>query len=282
MLIIQRIIPTILLLLGFTLAQAPIGPEFLQNDRLRLEGDSIRFCVVNDVAVADYNRDLAAELAATLLLDAVIIDVTPVRPSEPLDYRLTLNEAQIFYLLSNDCEVFMGLPLTRSSNWDWLLTSRPYHTSRTVFITTNPEYGKLADIPRDQPLGTRILTSGDIRLITYLQTLPANQQWTRHPFYNNLVALEQLLEGNVAASLVWEPAAARYQAAHPQGPELHAISPEPVTLPVMDLGLAFRSRDSFLQVALDIAIIELAEAGILQELSERHNLPGLPLDTRPR
>lgn len=254
----------------------------MQNDRLRLEGDSVRFCIVDDVILADYHRELAAELAGALLLDVEIHEMTPLRSSEPLDYRTTLNEAQIFYLLSNFCEIYMGLPLTSSSSWDWLLTSRPYFSSQTVFVTTNSDYRRLSDIPRTEPLGTRILTSGDIRLLSYLQTLPESQRWPRHPFYNNLIALEQLVDGNVAAALVWEPALPHFRNLRPDAPELHPLASDPVTLPQLDLGLALRSRDTFLQLALDQAIVELAEQGILAELAERHELPGLPLNLGSR
>lgn len=272
-------LPAVLALLLTVAAAQPIGREFTQGDRLRLAGDSLRFCVVEDLLISDYHRELAHEIAGALLLSATIVNVTPPRPNEPLDYRTTLNEAQIFYLLANDCEIYMGLTLsTSTSRWDWLITSRPYLATRTVFVTTNPDYRSLADIPVGEPLGTRILTNGDIRLLSYLQTLPEERRWRRFPYYNNLVALEQLLAGEVTASLVWEPAAVHFQLANPQ-PELHRLPPDPVPLANTELVLALRSQDSFIQSALDTAIVALADAGILDALAAAHGLPNVPVGT---
>src|SRR5699024_12390926 len=53
---------------------------YTDRDRLRLEGDSLRFCVISDNLPADYHRELATELAATQLLEARIVEVDPPRP----------------------------------------------------------------------------------------------------------------------------------------------------------------------------------------------------------
>lgn len=268
-------------ILGSASAQVlpPLGPEYLQRDRLQLSGDSLRFCVVNDNMLADYHRDLATELAATQLLSAEIINVDPPRPSEPLDYRLQLTEPQLYYLLANECEVFMGMALSSSLNrWEWLLVSQPYHLSRSVFVTTDPDLQQWTDLPLDEQIGTRIQTSADIQLVTYLNTLPESERWRRVPYYNNLIALEQLLAGQTAVSLLWEPAVVRFEADNPDAPQLHRLPASPLSIITLGLGLGFRSQDTFIQTALDTGLRELEELGILSELAEKHSLPGLPLD----
>ncbi len=273
----HTIFAIILIIAGTALAQAPIGPEFLQRDRLRLEGDSLRFCVIQDNLLADYHRDLATELAATQLLEAEIFEVTPVVPSQPLDYRLSLSEQQLYYLLANDCQVFMGMALSPGlSRWEWLLTSRPYHLSRNVFVTLDPSLERWNDLPTEQAIGTRIQTSADIQFAMYLNGLPENQRWKRIPYYNNLVALEQLQEGQVDIALVWEPAVVHYLAEYP-GLELRYLPVAPLSVNPLQLGLGYRSQDAFIQVMLDTAISELEQLGILRELAEKHGLPGLPL-----
>lgn len=266
-------------ILGSVFAQIPIGPEYLQRDRLRMAGDSLRFCVISDNLLTEYHKDLAMELASTQLLDADIIEVTPQRPSEPLDYRLTLNEAQIYYLLANDCEVFMGLALTNAlSRWEWLLVSQPYHVSRTVFITHNEDLNRWTELPTDEPIATRIQTSGDIQLAMYLNTLQADERWRRIPYYNNQVALEQLLAGQASVGYVWEPAVIRFLDQNPHIAEFHTLPTPPLEPSVLSLGLAYRTQDAFIQSALDTAISELEELGILQELADRHKLPAQPLN----
>lgn len=275
-----RTIFTIIIFCSASLAfsQLPLGPEFLLRDRLRLEGDVLRFCIIADNLVTDYHRDLASELAATQLLSAEIIEVIPPRPSEPLDYRLTLTEAQIYYVLANDCEVFMGLALTPAfSRWEWLLVSHPYHVSRSVFVTADPELQHWTDLPFEQQIGTRIQTSADIQLATYLNSLPQEERWRRVPYYNNQIALEQLLNGQVSAAFLWEPAVVQHQNMNAGLPELRRLAPDPLSASTLSLGLGFRSQDAFIQTTMDTAISELEALGILAELAEKHGLPGLPL-----
>lgn len=274
----HTILAILVLLSGLAAAQAPIGPEFLQRDRLRLEGDSLRFCIVNDNLLADYHRDLAAELAATQLLEAEIIDVTPVVPSQPLDYRLTLTEQQLYYLLANDCEVFMGLALSSGlSRWDWLVVSRPYHASQNVFVTLDHDLTAWTQLPLNQAIGTRIQTGADIQLAVHLNNLPAEQRWKRIPYYNNLDALDQLQLGQVGVALVWEPAISHYLIKNPDL-ELSRLPAAPLNVNPLHMGLGFRSQDAFIQTMLDTAISELDSLGILSVLATEHRLPGLPLD----
>ncbi|HLR45992.1 MAG TPA: transporter substrate-binding domain-containing protein [Deinococcales bacterium] len=258
--------------------QAPLGPEYTERDRLRLEGDSLRFCVISDNLPADYHRELATELAATQLLEARIVEVDPPRPSEPLDYRLFLEEAQLYYLLANDCEVFMGLALTSSlSRWDWLLTSQPYHVSHSVFVTRDEQLTKWTDLPLDETIGTRVQTSSDIQLATYLTGLSENRRWKRVPNYNNEQPLVQLAEGKIGLALVWEPAVVHFMEEHEDAADFRTLPTEPLGSSQLQLGLGLRSQDSFLQASLDTAISELEALGILDELATRYDLPTDPL-----
>src|SRR5690625_972397 len=255
--------------------QAPLGPEYTERDRLRLEGDSLRFCVISDNLPADYHRELATELAATQLLEARIVEVDPPRPSEPLDYRLFLEEAQLYYLLANDCEVFMGMALTSSlSRWDWLLVSQPYHLSHSVFVSRDAALERWTDLPTDGIIGTRIQTGSDIQLATYLTGLSENRRWKRIPYYNNEQPLSRLLGSEIDLALVWEPAVTHFRKEHAAAADFRILPTEPLGSSQLRLGLGLRSQDSFLQATLDTAISELSALGILEELAEKHALPG--------
>lgn len=270
------IITLTLSVVSISLAQvprSPLGSEFMQNANLRLEGNAISFCIPEDILMTNYHRELVTELAAALLLEARIVDVAPVRPSEPLDYKFSLSEAQIFYLLTNQCDVYVGLVETSAlSRWNWLITSRAYIDTRSVFVSLKPDYERLIDIPRSEPIGSRSMTSSDMSLLMHLQELPPDRQWPRFAYFNNLVALESLQRGDVTAALVWEPAILQYQLDNPEL-DLYQVDPYPVTLDNTSFVMGMRSQDSFIQNALDEAIQALSQAGILDELSEKHAIP---------
>ena len=71
-------------------------------------------------------------------------------------------------------------------------------------------------------------TSAHIRLVSYLQALPADKRWPTFPMGTNDLALESLLNGTVDVALVWAPSLWAKQRDDPAYADLHVIDPDPL------------------------------------------------------
>jgi polar amino acid transport system substrate-binding protein len=248
-----------------------IPPRDTYQDRGRGgQGNKVALCVNGAAMMASFDAALARELASALLLTAEVIEVKTWRPTEPLDYRLPLTLEEIYIQFAEQCDGFMGFTLAQGYP-EWMTITRPYLTTRTLLVTTSPNYRKLADIPATRPLGTRILGGVDSQVAMYLQSMPEKSRWQRLAYYNNKVLIDRLLDGTVAAAFVWEPALYRATGGKPEAAGLHII-PSPFQPMQTELGIALRSHDAFLSVTLGQAIDSLRADGTIDRLLSEHGL----------
>ena len=265
------------LLLAVSYAQEPFVPREWLEDRLRRQGDRLVFCIHKDGLTAQFDRSVASQLADVLLLEADFYEVVPpLRPTPPLDYRLPLTEDQLFLIMTDRCEAFMNFSLAAGTYPEWMMLTRSYYRSGFVLAVTESDYEELADIPFDQPIGSRMLTSADIRFATYLHSLAEGSRWQRFPYPDNQMLLERLVDGTVAAALIWEPALDAFVEANAEAEGIQIIGTDPFQPPEMEFGIALRARDSFLRTLLDEAIVAIIEDGAVEQLLEDHSLPGRP------
>ena len=248
-----------------------IPPRDTYQDRGRGgQGNKVALCVNGAAMMASFDAALARELASALLLTAEVIEVKTWRPTEPLDYRLPLMLEEIYIQFAEQCDGFMGFTLAQGYP-EWMTITRPYLTTRTVLVTTSPNYRKLADIPATRPLGTRILGGVDSQVAMYLQSMPEKSRWQRLAYYNNKVLIDRLLDGTVAAAFVWEPALYRATGGKPEAAGLHII-PSPFEPMQTELGIGLRSHDAFLSTTLGQAIDALRADGTIDRLLSEHGL----------
>ena len=248
-----------------------IPPRDTYQDRGRgSQGNKVALCVNGAAMMASFDAALARELASALLLTAEVIEVKTWRPTEPLDYRLPLTLEEIYIQFAEQCDGFMGFTLAQGYP-EWMTITRPYLTTRTVLVTTSPNYRKLADIPVNRPLGTRILGGVDSQVAMYLQSMPEKSRWQRLAYYNNKVLIDRLLDGTVAAAFVWEPALYRATGGKPEAAGLHII-PSPFEPMQTELGIGLRSHDAFLSTTLGQAIDALRADGTIDRLLAQHVL----------
>jgi polar amino acid transport system substrate-binding protein len=250
------------------------GPEIpsrdLYQERGRGQANKVALCVNGAAMMASFDMALARELANALLLTPEVIEIKAWRPTEPLDYRLPLLMEEIYVQFAEQCDGFMGFTLSQGYP-EWMTVTRPYLVTRTVIATNVPNVRKLADIPLNRPLGTRILGGVDNQVILYLQSLPEKGRWPRLAYYNNKVLIDRLLDGTVAAAFVWEPALYRATGGKPEAVGLHVI-PSPFELYETELGIAVRTHDAFLSASLGQAIDALRADGTLDRLLVEHGL----------
>src|SRR5262249_27972691 len=144
--------------------------------------------------------------------------------------------------------------------------------------TMTPAYRKLADIPPERRIGTRIFGIVDNQLIIYLQSLPEKSRWPRAPYFNNKLLIDRLLDRSVDAAFVWEPALYRATNGAPESAGIRLI-PAPFDLAPTEIGIALRSNESYLMVTLGQAIDSLRSDGTIDALLVEHGLAPKAKDT---
>jgi polar amino acid transport system substrate-binding protein len=263
---------------GEALAQMEdLPPRDVYVERGRTRGDKITFCVNPDAMMASFERALAREIASRLLLVPTVVDVKTWHPTEPLDYRMPLGYDELYIEFAERCDGFMGFTLAPGYP-SWMIISRPYLSTRTVLATITSSYRKLADVPPNRPIGTRMLGVVDNQLIMYLQSLPEKSRWKRSPYFNNKILIDHLLDQSVDAAFLWEPALYRATNGAPESAGIHLIS-APFDLAPTEIGIAMRSNDSYLMTMLGQAIDSLRSDGTIDALLATHNLAAKPKDT---
>ncbi len=267
---------TFLLVLGVSTAQIQmpnLPADYLDSAR-RVQGDRIRLCVLQDMVLTDVNEAIAQLLGDVLLLQAVINEVKVPYHVQDLGYRSPLNQEQLFFLLNNECDGFMGYLYGVGTYPEWLTTSVPYMDTGFVLVTTNPEVTAFSQIPFGSRVGTQIGSAPNSRFLNLISNLPEGRSWRRIPYPDNRILLERVVDGTLDAALAWEPAVAAYA-----DPTLHVVRDlQPVPTTSASFVITMISGNAYLQSSLDAAIDAVKEDGSLQELFDAHGIPA----TAPR
>ena len=259
-------------------AQAPpgmvIGPEFL-DQTLRHGDNTLRFCINPASVLAPLDRAVAQAIADALLLTAEFYEVDAPFAIKPFDFRVQIGGREFFVAFHNNCEAFMGLRLAPGQIPDWLSISQPYFSARTVMATARAGIDGFEDIPPGVPIGSRLGASGDVNLTSYLQSLPEDARPRRFPYPDYGILIDRMLDGTLAAILIWEPALSFASGGDPAAIGITAVFDPPHAVPVLDFGVAVMAQDTFTRGLIDQAITALTEDGTLDALAREHAmLPG--------
>jgi polar amino acid transport system substrate-binding protein len=175
------------------------------------------------------------------------------------------------------CDVFLGFKLIPDAYPDWLTITRGYYRGAYVFVTANPGWKSLADVPRSQVIGGTIGTSADMRLIQYLAALKPAERWSHYPIASDEAALHDVTDGKLAAALVWAPSFWALQKSEPAFAGLRIIAPSPLPLSSADVGAVMLTRETFLRANLDQAIAALTADGTIETLLKSFGFPAAPV-----
>jgi polar amino acid transport system substrate-binding protein len=246
----------------------PYVPDEWKYGR-RQSGSTLQYCLDTrdpDLPVA---RRIGQAIAGALLLEPKPHELGQISAGEDID--------NLYRLFLETCDVFLGFKLIADAYPQWLAVTRPYYRTSYVVVTTNPQWKALSDMPRDQAIGATIGTSADIRLVLYLQSLPADRQWSRFPMGSDELALRALARGEVGAALVWGPSVWALRPADPAFAALRILPPQPLAESAVEVGATLLSRETFLRNSVDQAIAALTADGTIQSILDSEKFPASPV-----
>lgn len=238
-----------------------LSSDFLRTETL-LDDDTIRFCVYGDSAIGDFDRAVAQLLGDSLFLKVEFYEVKPPIGIAGMD-TIPISIEDLFLMLTNECDAFMGLELASSVYPVWMNLTRAYLAAPYVTVVRAGEYADLSALPDKAKVATQTLTSGDIMFNAYRETQPETQRYRRIPYPTTTLQFERLRDLSVEAAIVWEP-----WFSHPlmDVTGLEVVPNGDVRLPNREIGIGVRSRDDFIRASLDQAIEMLQADGTLGEL----------------
>jgi ABC-type amino acid transport substrate-binding protein len=261
-----------LLLVAPALAQTSgIPPEELNNTR-RLNGDTINACFDVTSLGRAFDEDVARAIGDALFLEVNVVEGFggfPVNGDGFLD-ELTL-------AMNNTCDLFMGVTVSANTPYSEAFSlTRPYATIPFVVAVADPDWQSLADVPHDRPLGTAMASMGEMNFITWAQQQPEADRWVRYPYadYNKMAT--RVIDGTIAAMVLWQPTLARLQAERPDAGALRVIANDPLPPAAVSVGALVSSRNSFLRSQVDQAIDALVADGTIAALMDQHGYQGQP------
>lgn len=247
-----------------------VPDDFLDFGRPR--GDQLRVCLNMASAMVEFDRAVAAAIGDAILLPVEFFEIVDFDPPQPFDYRFTVDETQLFIAVNNECDALMGYPLpTTGMVAEWLTVSRPYLSTRMVLAVTDDEHRQLTDLPPGSRIGSRIGTSGDNRMRSYLRGT-GTDTWTRVPYSANNHLIDRLRGEELAAALIWEPALHLFAGGDPADIGIHKAD-LPFDIAPTAFSIAVQSDDRFLLELLDDAIEAFIEDGTIDELLREYGLP---------
>jgi polar amino acid transport system substrate-binding protein len=256
------------LISGPALAQTPYVQDEWKYGR-RQDGTTLHYCVDErdpDLPVA---AKIGAAIAGALLLEPKEHAVGEDWAGEEID--------QVYQVLLETCDVFLGFKLIADAYPDWLTITRGYYRASYVLVTADAGWKSLADVPSSRVLGGTIGTSADIRLMQYLAALKPAERWSHYPVASDEAALRDVTAGKLAAALVWGPSFWALQKADPAFAKLRTMAASPLPASSLDVGAVLLARETFLRANLDQAIAALTADGSIETILKGFGFPATPI-----
>ena len=246
----------------------PYVPDEWKYGR-RQAGSTLQYCVDTRDPDLPIARKIGQAIAQALLLEPKPHELGQNSVGEDLD--------NLYRVFLESCDVYLGFKLIPDAYPQWLAVTRPYYRTSYVLVTTSTQWNSLADMPRTQAIGATIGTSADIRLVQYLQALPADDRWSRFPMGSDELALRALLRNSIGVALVWGPSFWALRQSDSALAKLRIISSKPLPDSAVDVGATLLTRESFLRSNIDQAIASLTTDGTIQSILDGEKFPAVPV-----
>ena len=258
----------VMIVLAAWLASAAAQTPYVQDEwkyGTRQDGATLHYCVDERDPDLPIVRKIGAAIAGALLLEPKEHVVGGDWSGEDID--------QLYRVLIESCDVFLGFKLIPQAYPDWLTVTRGYYRGAYVFVTANVNWKSLADAPVSQVIGGTIGTSADIRLMQYVAALKPAERWTHYPMASDEAALAGLTNGTLGAALVWAPSFWALQKSNPAFARLRIIAPKPMPDSTVDVGAVMLVRETFLRANVDQAIAALTADGTIDTILKGFGFP---------
>jgi polar amino acid transport system substrate-binding protein len=244
------------------LAQTPFVAD--QNRLGRVQDNfTLSFCVDPRDPAWKIDQQIGEAIAAALLIQPKITVIKDRSRQSDLD--------EMYRHLLADCDLYFGFKLLANNYPEWLTITRPYYEVGYVMVVENSAWKQFSDIPRNVPLGPTLGTSADLRLIQYLNSLPAERRWRRFPMSTDGDALQAVVDGKVGAAIVWAPSFSAFVNANPALAGLHVISSSPLPDLTVPVGALMLNTSTFLRSNVDQAIQSLVADGTIGKIIDTNH-----------
>jgi polar amino acid transport system substrate-binding protein len=250
------------------LAPAAAQTPYVQDEwkyGTRQDGATLHYCVDERDPDLPIARKIGEAIAGALLLEPKEHPIGGDWSGEDID--------QLYRVLIESCDVFLGFKLIPDAYPDWLTVTRGYYRGAYVLVTAHKEWTSLAEVPRSQAIGGTIGTSADIRLMQYVTALPPAERWTHYPMASDEAALTALTAGTLGAALVWAPSFWALQKSNAAFAGLRIIAPKPMPASTVDVGAVLLARETFLRANVDQAIAALTADGTIDTILKGFGFP---------
>jgi ABC-type amino acid transport substrate-binding protein len=251
------------------LAQGGVPSELFNNTR-RQAGDTIKACFDRTSLGRPFDQAVAEAIGDALFLDVTTIEGFggfPVNGDGFLD--------ELALAMNNTCDIFMGVSVTSGNQIsDAFSVTRPYATIPFVVAVANPDWQSLADIPKDQRLGTALASLGELNYINWQQQQPEAARWRRLPYADPNLMATRVLDGTLAGMILWQPVLARLKGERADASILHVVDSNPVPPTEVRVGALVSSRNNFLRSQVDQAIDALTADGTIDRLMAENGFEG--------
>jgi ABC-type amino acid transport substrate-binding protein len=264
---------------GLALAAMPAAAQLLSEvDRAELDnwriasGNVIRFCQFDVNLTNDFDRAVAEEIAARLLLESRFVMLGA-------GYGVDGDgiEVDVFKSLTNDCEVMLGMQVGGILYAPEFTVTRPYVSYDYMLIAAEPSYAAIEDIPRAGAIATPLASPGDLAFARWMATQGEASIWRRIPFGRPADMLDSLLAGEIEAMLMFAPVYAVLAEDRPEdAARLKVLSVADVVASPTGIGGVMLARSAFLRGEIDQAIDSMIADGTIEALLEEHGFGAIP------
>jgi polar amino acid transport system substrate-binding protein len=245
-------------------ADTPYVPDEWKYGR-RQDGSTLQYCLDARDPDLPVVRKIGRAIAEALLLEPKPHEIGANMAGEDID--------NLYRTFLETCDVYLGFKLIPDAYPKWLTVTRAYYRTSYVLVTADPTWSALADMPRSEAIGATIGTAADIRLIQYLQALPAESRWSRFPMGSDELALAALKRKTVGVALVWGPSFWALRQADPELAKLRTIALRPLPQSGIEVGATLLARETFLRSNVDRAIASLTADGTIQSILDSEKFP---------